>query len=262
MANTKKEIFLNYLKKLKIDFSKTTFLIDQEVHLSCIFDISPKDFLSFAKLDFKGNDVRGRANGLTNAKRAIDCQTDLILTGFKIDSEHLPLALVNFINTNSSKSATKIHLKLFEALGIAPIGILAKVRTLRHKLEHFYKEPTKDEVLDAIELAELFLIATNSKLNKILEYQIKDTSNENDTLHGSLYIRFLTSEARFYIQCFNLDNTIEEIYVDNKDDLFYYLMKIALNTDEIDKIEENMITLLRYLDHPIPSKNIHIEDWR
>jgi len=43
------------------------------------FEIKPKDFLNYSKKDFKAKNERGNINALTNAKRAIDCQTDKIL---------------------------------------------------------------------------------------------------------------------------------------------------------------------------------------
>ena len=54
------------------------------------FEISPKDFLRFSKLDFHSNNRKGLINSLTNAKRAIDCQIDETFSVLGIDFQEIP----------------------------------------------------------------------------------------------------------------------------------------------------------------------------
>lgn len=45
-----------------------------------LYDIDPREFQSFAKQDLEEDSERGRINVLSNAKRAIECRADEILT--------------------------------------------------------------------------------------------------------------------------------------------------------------------------------------
>ena len=66
---------LDIIKKIRIDLTQGYVHTDQWSAPYYDFEITPKDFLNYGKLDFKQNDKRGLINSLTNAKRAIDCQT-------------------------------------------------------------------------------------------------------------------------------------------------------------------------------------------
>ena len=50
------------------------------------FDITPRDFLRYAKDDFQSQSEAGLINALSNAKRAIDCQIDTAIRSMGIDS--------------------------------------------------------------------------------------------------------------------------------------------------------------------------------
>lgn len=43
------------------------------------FEVTPEEFLNFAKMDYKDNSKKGLVGAVTNAKRAIDCQIDWII---------------------------------------------------------------------------------------------------------------------------------------------------------------------------------------
>lgn len=66
-------ILLEILKVSKINLTDITLRTVFGTSLQeNIFDISPKDFLRFAKEDLKEGDERGFINSITNSKRAID----------------------------------------------------------------------------------------------------------------------------------------------------------------------------------------------
>ena len=70
-------ILLEILKVSKINLTDMTLRTISGTSLQQnIFNISPKDFLRFAKEDLKERDERGLINSITNSKRAIDCQID------------------------------------------------------------------------------------------------------------------------------------------------------------------------------------------
>lgn len=52
-------------------------------------------------------------------------------------------------------------IKKLNTLGVTAPSILNKVNRIRNKIEHEHKQPTKSEVLEAIDIAELFYYATN-----------------------------------------------------------------------------------------------------
>jgi len=68
------------IQKADLDWSKLIVHLESDfISFSHEFPLDPKDFLTFAKKDFFAADTRGLVNALSNAKRAIDCQTDSIL---------------------------------------------------------------------------------------------------------------------------------------------------------------------------------------
>src|SRR5947209_8565996 len=103
--NQNKSVDLERLFRIaKIKFANVYLSTDSGVHPDFTFDIRPNDFLRFAKQDFETTDTRGIVNALTNAKRAIDCQTDKILSIFKIKyNKDLPTAAKEFITQTNQK---------------------------------------------------------------------------------------------------------------------------------------------------------------
>ncbi|MEF2965891.1 hypothetical protein V3851_08625 [Paenibacillus sp. M1] len=57
-----------------------------------------------------------------------------------------------------------LKLQFLQSLNIAPHFIISKIRKLRNNLEHEYSLPTFDEVKEAIEVADLFINATENKV--------------------------------------------------------------------------------------------------
>ena len=116
-----------------------------------VFEISAKDFLIFAKSDFKDNDEKGLINALSNAKRAISNRMD----------EMIRLSCLQEI---SSKKRWNIPTKMdkLSAIGIfVPRLLQRKITSMRNLLEHEYIRPKdSQEVEDVIEIVELFLVST------------------------------------------------------------------------------------------------------
>jgi len=125
-------------KKLKIDFSKTVIEKDGAGSISSEFDILPRDFLRFAKSDFKTHELKGNVNALTNAKRAIDCQIDSAFAMFGISYDKIPEISQNLVDLEDFENSDIAYkLKLVKALDFAPSGLISKARLLRNKLEHY-----------------------------------------------------------------------------------------------------------------------------
>jgi hypothetical protein len=112
-------------------------------------EINADDFLEFAKEDSKGMDLRSYVNVLSNVKRAIECRIDTIL-------------YVYCLHEKSEKEEWDFpkKIEIIKQLGIVAPSILKRINKKRNELEHQYVKPTKEEVDDGLDVAELFLAYT------------------------------------------------------------------------------------------------------
>lgn len=168
------------------------------------FDISPSEFLNFARYDFTTKYDHHLVNSLSNAKRAIDSQLDSLLIGFGLSKRskdwHFP---------------TKTN--FFNSIGVVSPGILKKINAKRNLLEHEYKNPTEEAVEDALDVAELFIKYTDKYLNRALTecYLVGDDLNGTVTLDWNNCRIVFTS--REYIDDKFSGYTNEEVTADQKD---------------------------------------------
>lgn len=255
---------LELIKGIKIDLTESHIEPDSGSVLDHTFDISPKDFLSYSKQDFKLNDRRGNINALTNAKRAIDCQTDKIFFSLGLDPNDFPKVIEEFVS-KSKKSPSKkdlpIRLKFLQSMNFAPAEIIANARLLRNKLEHYYKKPTNQEVSNAIELAELFILATDSKLKSMWDFSITDEKKyaESDGhLWNSIYVTFDYKKHHFNLNAYFGKDRTKKIIVKNTSIEFYFLLKIATSFDYNEDVQEAFSDLVENIGHPIPRQNINV----
>ncbi|MBC3797374.1 hypothetical protein, partial [Acetobacterium tundrae] len=149
-----------------------------------IFEIMPKDFLKFAKSDTQITEIKGKISVVANAKRAIDCQTDYILAYLGYDYKNLNLErypevqiIIDEFNTESNcEKNIAQKLKIIQALGISPVSLINRTRKVRNKLEHEYSIPKNNEILEAVELADLFI---NTTSNIVIHEMITDYAIQN-----------------------------------------------------------------------------------
>lgn len=257
---------LDIIKNVKIDFTEGVIIPDSGSVLDFKFEVTPKEFLSYSKKDFQIGDKRGNINALTNAKRSIDCQTDKIFFSLGLDPNGFPPVIEEFVSKSKNQSSKKdipVRLRFLQSMNFAPAEIISKARMLRNKLEHYYKEPTKEEVSNAIELAELFLLATDSKLKSLWDFSITDkkkNSASDGHLWDSVYITYNYSKHLFEARGYKGKKDKYEIEIPNSEMEFYYLLKIATSFDYFEDVQEAMIDFIDYIGHPIPLKNIKIEE--
>lgn len=256
---------LELIKKIKIDFSKGLISPDTGTTLNYDFDISPKEFLSYSKQDIKQNNKRGAINALTNAKRAIDCQTDKIFHSIGLDPNNFPTVIEEFILKSKNcpvKRDLPIKYKFLQTLNFAPAEIIANARNLRHKLEHFYKKPSDIDVSNAIELAELFILATDSKLKSMWDFTITDEQKHeesNEHLYNNIYIQYNSQKHLFTLTGYVGKKRLRVLTIKNDTVEYYYLLKIATSFDYEEDAQDAIIDLMEIIEHPIPSKNINIQ---
>ncbi len=187
-----------------------------------IFEISAKEFLTYAKSDFKDNDDKGLINALSNAKRAISNRMD----------EMIKLSCLQKI---SSKNRWNIPTKMdkLSAIGIFVPGLLQrKITSMRNLLEHEYIKPKdSQEVEDIIEIAELFLRSTEC----YIEFGLLAIINLR-----VVYIFFNITSDKLEIYTKKQEEVIDLSQIDEKD-----LMDLA---KEITNIKTNETSYVHHGD--------------
>lgn len=111
-----------------------------------VFDIMPIDFLNYAEADIASKDKGNLINALSNTKRALDCQIEIIIC------EH---GLKNKLKKEKLNFPKKINF-LREKHIVAP-RVLEKINRTRNMLEHEFKKPSIGNVEDALDIVTLFI---------------------------------------------------------------------------------------------------------
>ena len=112
----------------------------------------PGDYRGFAELDLKDPDSsRTRVNALSNAKRALHFQVELLsdALGFKRWKER------------ESSAAFSKRISFLEACGLITPRIIAKINRLRNAVEHEYVVPDREAVEDYADVVGLYLDASD-----------------------------------------------------------------------------------------------------
>jgi hypothetical protein len=214
------------VKKVNLDFSSMTLKPDAGTSLDYDFEITPENFLTFAETDFKKDNKHGHVNALSNAKRAIDCQTDKVLACFGISYKKKPFPEKQDI---------------LSKIGIIAPRILRKVVNKRNELEHRYKCPNKSEIEDAIDIAALFIDATNRTLNSFLEcFSLEDKRAKGfGQLAYCLYFDFEVDEKLFEIRGFT-DKHVGTIKIKPDHKAYLPIIQMAIALDKNKPVSEHI----------------------
>ena len=228
------------------------------------FDLEPRNFLIFAKEDYKEQSIRGGVNALTNAKRAIDSQLDKILLSFGFNPfEKLPRNIIDYIKDNQQAVVdTSPKVQLMQILGIAPINFISKIRRLRNALEHEYKAPTPELVLDGIELAELFLGSTDRIFNnfpfEIVLGNEETMYDEDDRFNICVHITLNDASKIYTIEAIHQGKIIDQADLPPVSPIYPHLLKFILSITISHDIQESLRNLLIRGDCISPSEQISI----
>ena len=164
-------------------------------------------------------------NALSNSKRAINCQIDKMLLCYGINAKKWKL-------TNLPKK-----LELLQELNIIAPNIVRKIIRMRNDLEHEYKHPEKEKVEDAIDISNLFIEASNRKLEIWEHFYIVDKEYEAWDFENDIDIWFFQNKSEFKIIGHKNYKKIGEniINTTNKEE-YKALLKLAISPeDEIGK---------------------------
>lgn len=263
---------VDIIRKANLDWSKLIFEIGSNTTLFYDYQLSPNDFLTFAKADLYKADVRGLVNALSNAKRAIDCQTDVFISALGFSPNDIAKQLgknrVQTIAKASNNPKQPLTFKVLESFGVITPSILGRMRSLRHLLEHHYKKPTKQAASDAIDIASLYLRACEGMMKDFINGfgigigRIKVHKHFYDCKR-ELYFHF-ENEKQKHIYVLFWDRTSDakikqsrvKIYADQQE--YYLLLKLFFAIHNEEALEPLIIDLLSALNIPVAKKMVQI----
>lgn len=108
--------------------------------------IKPEEYLNFARRDAIEGDKKGFINALKNVKAAIDSQLDIVLEMYGL----LRLSI-------KEKWSFPRKIGVIQKIGVVSPNILNLINSRRVQLEHYHKEPRKEEVKEFLDITEMFI---------------------------------------------------------------------------------------------------------
>jgi hypothetical protein len=134
---------------------------------------------------------------------------------------------------------------------------------LRNKLEHFYQRPKKILVSESLELAELFVLSIESKINIIPgQFSITDCKNqikEQGHFWTCIYVDFDYQHRKLILRFYKERQNIGEILLTENDEIFFGIVKMINNLNDQSEMEDALKVFLKILNHPIPEQNINLK---
>jgi len=241
------------------------------------FDITPDEFINFAKEDYKADNRKALINALSNSKRAIDSHADSILYNYGYKPKRIErlsnypgikTIIDEYKKESELLSGIPLKFKFLQSIGIAPQSVIYRIRKLRNLLEHEYKLPEKQEVLESIEIAEMFIKSSRHSMFElsigrfIFGTKIYTEKNRRFILRRfkkSIEVDFKYNEEKYGDIHFNISaldsayNTILKVEVYPKDDQYIYFLLIHLHQ------EWNYLPLAFGYDNKIINLNVREE---
>lgn len=219
---TIKEIF----RQARFNLYDLKIKYDGGAYRECESDITPREFLRYAKSDFNSESEGNLINCISNAKRAIDSQIDCTnqIFGINLDEKN---SIRSFCEHFNIPPILPQKLRIINAIGIAPAKLIADAREIRNTIEHDYQQPSKKEASNAVDISELFLIANEYKI-KLIE-NILTISDRNNKNSNSIKINFLPDEKKFVILNNSGREEDEKCEVKNSSIHYLYLLRL-MNT--------------------------------
>jgi hypothetical protein len=114
------------------------------------FDILPQDFISYAEVDLASDYEHNIINALSNSKRALDCQLDILLLSFGY-----------YKKSQKYQWNFPKKIDLMTELGLIAPRVLKKINKQRNLLEHQFVKPNRESVEDFLDITMLFIASTD-----------------------------------------------------------------------------------------------------
>lgn len=196
-------------------------------------------------------------------KRAIDCQIDKIFMSFGYNPKNFPKHLVKFVELFSDPTDGKdvpIKLRIINAFGMAPSGLVSQVRTLRNNLQHNFSTPEHAEVKQSIEIAELFIAATDRKLMDFWGFEMTDMKHKKKAPEGKISGVYITEG----MSCPSLDVRYINPFTDEdlrltinpNDPVHPILMRLCVSHDQFAEFQDSLIALLKFCNQKVPPEQV------
>jgi|SRR6266850_180274 len=211
-------------------------------YLDHAFDVAPEEFLDLAEQDLERGGESARINCITNAKRAFECQVDKLLYCVGYD----PKAL----------GKIQKRLQRLREVGFLAPRILRKINDSRSLLEHEYVSPSPEETEQGLDLASLFIEATNRYISPLNgDFLIGNESEwfEGDFCHFKNQVNFGFKEIdkHFHISAFKnlLERDLADfkachvgtILIGTEDKVYPHVLRIALTIDRKTKRQQREV---------------------
>ena len=112
--------------------------------------ITPRSYLQFSQVDLEaGADARSNINALSNAKRALHFQVELLAKSFGIKGL-----------SRKASQGFQNQLEFCGHCGLTTPKIVQKMNRVRNLTEHEYYLPNRSEAEDVVDVVTLFISAT------------------------------------------------------------------------------------------------------
>lgn len=155
------------------DYNECNFSSVTTIRLPISEESNPRTYLGYAQADLNEPiSGRTRINSLSNAKRSLHFQVDILSEAFGIAHSKL-----------GRKLTFPQKLEFCVKCGVIGPRILGKINRLRNAVEHDYYLPTLDESQDFVDVVELFLHGTDSYIKQFPEH-LELESPEEKAFHG------------------------------------------------------------------------------
>lgn len=254
--------FLESLNTTKLDFTNLVVIPNGGSNIIGLnFALSPKDFLKYAKEDLYTRDARGVINSISNAKRAIDCQVDCLLSCFGIDYDKPHKSTEGFVSCFNFDDDISYKLKIIQCLNLAPSFIISKYRNLRNKLEHLYQLPLIVEAKEAVDIAELFIRSIEGYYGGLTNYfHITDINNYIDEYSFRNGYDFSYDPENKKLNLLEIidGNRHNIIEIDVANPEFLGFIRLMNSIDDEFELTESFKVIAKLINHPTPAKHIKV----
>jgi len=134
----------------EISHPETSSSMKMSDNLKTDFDIIPQDFISYAEVDLASDYEHNVINALSNSKRALDCQLDILLLSFGY-----------YKKSQKDQWSFPKKIDLMNELGLIAPRVLKKINKQRNLLEHQFVKPKRESVEDFLDITMLFIASTD-----------------------------------------------------------------------------------------------------
>lgn len=188
------------------------YYISGGVQVSYLVDgVWPSTYLGFAKRDLEeAKTDRNFVNCVSNAKRAIHYQVDTLSKAFSFE-------LSQYSKTNNFPS----KYEFLKKCGVIAPRLMSRLNRLRNSIEHDYYIPSLEEAEEYVEIAELYLAATNQISINFPSYTSGDLMDDDEDYDSSLglpsLIEIKIPEGQGMLEIFDGKNKLIEKNIQDHD---------------------------------------------